>query len=95
MSNQTDKLKIKEQMPQWEDDYTAKLRGHLGKNTSIHTDLGIPPEFHGSEESLSTRFIRDSHISFAHFYLDQLASAAPPLTDEQIYAMWQEKSREK
>ena len=91
MSNQTDKLKIKEQMPQWEDDYTAKLRGHLGKNTSIHTDLGIPPEFHGSEESLSTR---DSHIAFAMFYIQQ-AHFGNNKTPEQIYAMWQEKSREK
>jgi len=45
-------------------------------------------------EDIIQDMFADSYISFARFYLEHSVSD-PLLSDEQIYAMWQEKSREK
>lgn len=103
MTEPTDRLKIRESGKSWLEqqrieyfDRYKQLAGEIwGHNTSIHTDNNVSGfEFYKDEKLEYQHALMKSHLGFARFHLHH-SNQEPPLSEEQIYAMWQEKSREK
>lgn len=87
----TDRLKIRESI----DRYKMIWERVFGHNTSIHTDNNVSGfEFYKDETLEYQHALMKSHLGFARFY-KQNSCEVPRLSDEQIYDLWQEKSRGK
>jgi len=90
MTEPTDRLKIRESI-----DRDKMIWERVFGPTAGNTDNNVSGfEFHKDEKLEYQHALMKSHISFALFYLEHSVSD-PLLSDEQIYDLWQEKSRER
>lgn len=81
MTEPTDRLKIREQKGM--DDI---LKQHQNQVENFVWNKDEKLEYQHA--------LMKSHLGFARFHLHH-STQVPPLSDEQIYDLWQEKSREK